>query len=259
MTLDGRVAIVTGAGGGIGGAISRTLARNGADVVVADVADERLADLVNDVQALGRRALSRRVDVTVPSEMDSLVAAAVAEFGRLDIMVNNAGLGHVRVLLEMTEDEWDRVFAVNVKGVLFGIQAAAREMIRQGTGGRIINMSSVAGKGGRPLLAAYAASKAAVINLTQSSALAFAPHKITVNSICPGVIDTPMGPGTLAKMTALADAGKAPPDHARVPSAPLGDVGQPEDVAEVALFLAGDGSAYLTGQTINVCGGRKMD
>ena len=259
MSLSGSVAIVTGAGGRIGGAIARKLAEDGADVVVGDLVPGHLDEVVRDISAMGRTAVSAHVDVTKKAEVQGLVDTAVSEFGRLDIMVNNAGVGHVRLLLEMSEEEWDRVMAVNVKGVLFGIQAAAQHMIDHGVAGRIINMSSVAGKGGRPLLAAYAASKAAIINLTQSAAVAFAPNQITVNAICPGVIDTPMGPGTLAQMQEIADAGKAPPEHARVPPAPLGPMGQPEDVAEVARFLASDGAAYLTGQAINICGGRKMD
>jgi meso-butanediol dehydrogenase/(S,S)-butanediol dehydrogenase/diacetyl reductase len=256
MKLAGRVAIVTGAGRGVGRGIALELARNGANVVVADLNLDTAEAVADEINTLERDSLPLLVDVTVQSQMETMVAQAVTDLGRLDIMVNNAGVGHVKPFLEITEDEWDMVFAVNLKGMLFGMQAAAKAMIYQERCGRIVNISSVAGKSGRPLLASYAASKSAVINLTQSAAMALAPHKITVNAICPGVVDTHMGKSVIAKMQAYVDEGKIPEELIRIPEAPLGPRAEPEDIAKMAAFLASDDADYITGQSINVDGGR---
>ncbi len=256
MKLAGRVAIVTGAGRGVGRGIALELARNGANVVVADLNLDTAEAVADEINTLERDSLPLLVDVTVQSQMETMVAQAVTDLGRLDIMVNNAGVGHVKPFLEITEDEWDKVFAVNLKGMLFGMQAAAKAMIYQERCGRIVNISSVAGKSGRPLLASYAASKSAVINLTQSAAMALAPHKITVNAICPGVVDTHMGKSVIAKMQAYVDEGKIPEEFIRIPEAPLGPRAEPEDIAKMAAFLASDDADYITGQSINVDGGR---
>jgi NAD(P)-dependent dehydrogenase (short-subunit alcohol dehydrogenase family) len=170
--------------------------------------------------------------------------------------VNNAGVVEVVPFLSITESHWDRIFAVNTKGTLFGTQTAAQVMIESGIAGRIINIASVAGKGGRPLLAAYSASKAAVINLTQAAAYALAQHKITVNCICPGVVGTDMGRKALAEMTALVGGSGISEEQSRVPSAPLGPEASPEDVANVVAFLASEQAGYITGQAFNVDGGR---
>jgi acetoin reductase-like protein len=256
MKLAGRVAIVTGAGRGVGRGIALELALNGANVVVADLNLDTAEAVADEIDSLERNALPLLVDVTVQSQMCAMVAKAVTELGRLDIMVNNAGVGHVKPFLEITEDEWDKVFAVNLKGMLFGMQAAAKAMINQERCGRIVNISSVAGKSGRPVLASYAASKAAVINLTQSAAMALAPHKITVNAICPCVVDTHMGKSVIAQMQAYVDEGKIPEELIRIPEAPLGPRAEPEDIAKMAAFLASDDADYITGQSINVDGGR---
>ncbi len=256
MKLAGRVAIVTGAGRGVGRGIALELALNGANVVVADLNLDTAEAVADEIDSLERNALPLLVDVTVQSQMCAMVAKAVTELGRLDIMVNNAGVGHVKPFLEITEDEWDKVFAVNLKGMLFGMQAAAKAMINQERCGRIVNISSVAGKSGRPVLASYAASKAAVINLTQSAAMALAPHNITVNAICPGVVDTHMGKSVIAQMQAYVDEGKIPEELIRIPEAPLGPRAEPEDIAKMAAFLASDDADYITGQSINVDGGR---
>ena len=256
MKLAGRAAIVTGAGRGVGRGIALELARNGANVVVADRNLDTARAVADEIETLGADALPLLVDVTVKSQMEAMAVKAAADFGRLDIMVNNAGVGHVKPFLEITEDEWDGVFAVNLKGMLFGMQATAKAMINQGRCGRIVNISSVAGKSGRPVLAAYAASKSAIINLTQSAAMALAPHEITVNAICPGVVDTHMGKSVLAKMQAYVDEGKIPEELIQIPAAPLGPRAEPEDIARMAAFLVSDDAAYITGQSINVDGGR---
>lgn len=151
MKLEGHVAVVTGAGRGIGRAIALELARHGASLGLGDIEVSSVEAVAREVRGMGRQALPINVDVTQSRQVDEMVARVVAEFGRLDTMVNNAGIGHAKPFLDLAEGEWDRVFAVNVKGILFGMQAAARVMIDRKTEGRIINMASVAGKGGRPL------------------------------------------------------------------------------------------------------------
>jgi meso-butanediol dehydrogenase/(S,S)-butanediol dehydrogenase/diacetyl reductase len=256
VDLKGQVAIVTGAGRGIGRGIALTLARCGADIGVTDLDAESAASVAEELRALGHRAIALSVDVSQKVQVEKAVRSLAAEFGRLDIMVNNAGIVEVRRFLDVTEDHWDRVFAVNTKGTLFGIQAAARVMIESGTRGRIINIASVAGKSGRPLLAAYAASKAAIINLTQSAAYALAEHRITVNCICPGVVGTDMGKKALSEMGALTGEGSASSEQSRVPPAPLGPEATPEDVAGMIAYLASAQAAYITAQAINIDGGR---
>jgi len=257
--LTGRVAVITGAGGGLGSAMALEMAREGADIVLSDLDESMCADVASKIQGLGRRALALSIDASKRAQIEKLVERAASDLGRVDIMVNNAGVELVKPLLETTEEDWDRIFAVNLKGVLFGIQLAAEQMIRQGDGGRIINMASAAGRGGRPLVAAYGTSKAGVIHLTQSAAGSLGPHSITVNSMCPGIIDTRMGMAVRDQIRARADAGEVPLKLVQAAPAALHDVGQPEDVARVAVFLASDDASYVTGQSINVCGGRRMN
>ncbi len=255
MSSREKVAIVTGAGQGIGRAIALELARNGADVIVADINETQAKIVANQVCSSGRRGLAIPFDAAVRSQVDALVARTIAALGRLDIMVNNAGItGSVRPFLDTTEEEWDRLFAVNTKGVLFGIQAAAREMTRRGQGGRIVNISSVAGKEGRPLLAPYCASKAAVISITQAASKALAPHRITVNAVCPAMIQTSLTETVVDQTDLLKE-----PETSPVPVSWLsGPRGEPEDVAKTVAFLASADAAYITGQSINVDGGRVL-
>ena len=253
MSFEGRVAVVTGAGRGIGRVIALELATNGVDVVVADINEAQAQVVAQEVCSWGRQGLAIPSDVAVRSQVDALVARTVTALGRLDIMVNNAAiLGFVRPFLDTTEEEWDRIFAVNMKGVLFGIQAAARETIRRGQGGRIINISSVAGKEGRPLVSSYCASKAAVISITQAASKALATHRITVNAVCPALIQTGMTKVVVDQRDLLKD-----PDASPIPISWLsGPRGEPEDVAKAVAFLTSASSAYITGQAINVDGGR---
>ena len=273
--LTGKVALVTGAGGrqGLGWAIALRLAEEGAAVVVNDVALERpggagdggLATLVRQIEALGGQALAVVADVSDKVQVEGMVAQVLERFGQIDILVNNAGAraGADRVpVVELTEAAWDLIQNVNVKGTFLCSQAVARVMIARGQGGRIINMSSVSGKKGAARFAAYCASKFAVRGFTQALALELAPHQITVNAICPSLIETER----VADMAAaLAPAGVIPTDYRRqmieraTSGTPLGRVGQAADVARMAAFLASAEADYLTGLSLTVAGGSFMD
>ena len=275
--LTGKVALVTGAGGkyGIGRAIATRLAKEGADVVVndmtehpyaADQADwQGLPDVVREIEAMGRRAISVVADVADAVQVKEMVDQTVAHFGKIDILVNNAGTmaGKDRVpVVDLAEEDWDRVQRVNVKGVFLCSQAVARHLIAQGTGGKIINMSSVTGKRGSARFAAYSASKFAVIGFTQSLACELAPYQVNVNAICPGLVDTERF-GHLASvlMPENLSADEQLAEYARRSEAavPIGRLAEGEDVAKMAAFLASDEAAYLSGVSITVSGGTVMD
>ena len=275
--LNGKVALVTGAGGknGIGRAIATRLAQEGADVAVNDITehpyttDQRdwqgLPDLVREIEAMGRRAISVVADVGDAEQVRQMVDQTVAHFGKIDILVNNAGTiaGKDRLpVVDLAEEDWDRVQRVNVKGVFLCSQAVARHLIAQGTGGKIINMSSVTGKRGSARFAAYSASKFAVIGFTQCLAQELAPYQVNVNAICPGLVDTErMGHLASVLMPDTLSADDQLTEYTRRSEAavPLGRLAEGTDVAKMAAFLASDEAAYLTGVSITVSGGTVMD
>ena len=255
MKLQDKVAIVTGGAQGIGEAIVRAFAAEGARVVIADVAQDKAGSLA---QEIGDNALAVRLDVRDPASIDATVKAAVERFGGIDILVNNAAVFDMQPLLEATEASFDRQFAINVKGLFFTLQAVAKQMVEQGRGGKIINMSSQAGRRGEPLLPVYCAPKAAVISLTQSFGLDLIKHGIYVNSIAPGVVDTPMWDevdALFAKYEGLAIGQKKREVGEAVP---LGRMGRPEDYGAPSVFLASSDSDYIVAQTLNVDGGNWM-
>ena len=275
--LNGKVALVTGAGGrnGIGRAIATRLAKEGADVAVNDIAEHPyvadqgdwhgLPDLVREIEAMGRRAISVVADVGDAEQVRQMVDQTVAHFGKIDILVNNAGTiaGKDRLpVVDLAEEDWDRVQRVNVKGVFLCSQAVARHLIAQGTGGKIINMSSVTGKRGSARFAAYSASKFAVIGFTQCLAQELAPYQVNVNAICPGLVDTErMGHLASVLMPDTLSADEQLMEYTRRSEAavPLGRLAEGTDVAKMAAFLASDEAAYLTGVSLTVSGGTVMD
>ena len=275
--LNGKVALVTGAGGknGIGRAIATRLAKEGADVAVNDITEhpyaadqvdwQGLPDVVREIEAMGQRAISVVADVADAAQVKEMVDQTVAHFGKIDILVNNAGTiaGKDRVpVVDLAEEDWDRVQRVNVKGVFLCSQAVARHLIAQETGGKIINMSSVTGKRGSARFAAYSASKFAVIGFTQSLACELAPYRVNVNAICPGLVDTERF-GHLASvlMPENLSADEQLAEYARRSEAavPIGRLAEGADVAKMAAFLASDEAAYLSGVSITVSGGTVMD
>jgi meso-butanediol dehydrogenase/(S,S)-butanediol dehydrogenase/diacetyl reductase len=261
--LDGKVAIVTGAARGIGRAISLRYAREGADVVVADLNEVGARDTAVEIEGLGRRALALGVDVTRHDQIIGLVRRAVGRFGRIDVLANNAGVVRVERMLDVTEEHWDFVLGVNAKAVFFVLQAVARQMLDQEPGndglhGRIVNTASIAGKpGGRPMFLPYAASKAAVISITQSAAAALAPD-ITVNCVCPGAVETTMWEQIDAEWGELEGRERGEVWRQRIAPIPLGRPETADDVAGVFAFLAGPDAAYMTGQSVTVDGGLVM-
>ena len=276
--LEGKVAMVTGSGGekGFGRAIARKLAREGADVVLTDVAPagvrvvsskaatgwRGLEAVADEVRAAGRRAVTALVDVRAAEQVRRAVDLADRTFGRIDILVNNAAAppGADRVpVVELDEDAWRTVLETNLTGTYLCSRAVAGLMVARGTPGRIINMSSNCGKVGYPRLAAYCASKFGVIGFTQALAMELAPHRITVNAICPGSADTDrldyLGRRPDGSYDETLRAGGIAERAAQIP---LHRVATAEDVAELATFLASDGASYVTGQAINLAGGAIM-
>jgi len=244
--VAGKVALVVGAGGGIGGAGAEPLAHEGATVFCADSDDAAAAATVARIRAAGGRAAASSLDVRDRAAVDAVIAAVVREFGRLDIVLESAGIAHRLDFIDVDAETWDRVIAVNLTGLFHVGQAAARQMVRQGAGGSIINVTSQLAEVARPERAAYVASKGGARSLTHAMAVDLARHNIRVNAIAPG-----------PTLTGLTRANYADPDAQRATEAliPLGRLGQPEDLAGAVLFLASDDSRWVTGSTVTVDGG----
>ena len=256
--LTGKVALVTGAGGGIGQAMALRLAQEGADVVTVDI-EARLVDgPAHQVAALGRRSLALQADMTRQADIDRMVQRSVETMGRIDILMNNAGVLRFQEMLDITADDWDFVCNVNLKGAFFVMQAVARQMVRQGQGGKIVNTASVSGKQPEPFFVHYGVSKAGVISLTRSAAVALGPHHINVNAVCPGATVTNMH---LTVTHALAERHNITVEEMiqrREAVLPTGRRNRPEDVAALAVFLASSDAENITGQAFNVDGGLLM-
>lgn len=257
--LAGKVALVTGAGQGIGQAMALRLACDGADVAIADINQDTAEKTAELVRGAGRRAMAVGIDLTHVDQIQPMIDLVVATLGRLDILINNAGRVQIKPFLDVTEAEWDQTLDLNLKGGFFCLQAAARQMIKQGEGGRIINMSSVSGRGGRADSSAYAASKMGVISVTRSAALAFAPHNILVNALCPGIVPTPMWDQIDNERARLFGYEPGSARAALIEKVPLKRVAELEEIAATAAFLASAESSFITGQAINVDGGLEMD
>jgi NAD(P)-dependent dehydrogenase (short-subunit alcohol dehydrogenase family) len=243
--LDGKVAIVTGASSGLGWQFALVLARAGAKVAIAARRVDRLSELARQIESFDGRAIPIALDVTDPASVEACVAAAETELGPISILVNNAGVAARSHALEHSEEDWDKVMSVNLKGVWLMAQATARHIARLGHGGTIINIASILGLTARPQLVSYCASKAAVVNLTRAMALDLAQHDIRVNALAPGYIETAINRDFLR-----SDAGQA-----MLAGIPQGHAGSPEDLDGALLLLASDASRFMTGSIIVVDGG----
>lgn len=249
-----KVALVTGAGGGIGRAIALRLAKDGFHVAVNDINQGSIEKVSAEIEKLGQSAIPINGDISDRSQVFNMVENAVQRFGQLDVMVANAGIVQVKPLLEITEQDMERIFRINVFGTLYCIQAAAEQMIKQKSG-KIINASSTAGKRGVEFLGHYAATKFSVIGLTQTAAKELAPHGITVNAYCPGVVGTGMWEEIDRKMSEYLNVPIGDTLKKRIKGIPLGRVEEPEDVAGFVSYLASEDSDYMTGQAVLIDGG----
>lgn len=273
-TLSGKVAIVTGAGRhkGIGEAIAKRLAKDGAKLVLHDIGvlkgeiapahgvgqKAELDQIADEIRKAGGEAATFTGDMLAEKDVEALVAFAVKTFGRVDILINNAGIGYLfGPLVETTQEHWDAVLGVNLRGCFFGIKHAARQMIKQGQGGRIISIASQAAKSGFAQTAAYTSSKHGLVGLTRVAALELAQHKITVNAVCPNHITTGLGSWQNDFMSKAQ--GKSVDQYladmrARIP---MGRTGLPEDIAKACAFLCSDQADYITAESMNVSGGEE--
>lgn len=256
--ISGKTAVVTGAGAGIGRATALGLAERGAKVLVSDVNAEAAVATARDIASAGGRSESLRVDVASSSDVAAMIAKAVSTFGSVDIMVNNAGVISNVKIVDLPEEEWDRVHSVNLRGTFLCTKAAAKQMIAQGKGGRIVNIASEAGKAAYPSLAHYGASKAGVILFTRGVALELAPYGINVNSVCPGNVDTAFFRKSIKDEAKLFGVTEEKRLESTIDVIPLKRLEKPEDVANAVAFLCSDEASYITGEDLNVTGGSTM-
>jgi NAD(P)-dependent dehydrogenase (short-subunit alcohol dehydrogenase family) len=294
--LSGKVAIVTGAGQGIGKGIALRLAREGSHVIIAEYNAENAAAAAAEIEAAGCKAIGCKataypIDISDVPAVQRMVETIVEQLGHIDILVNNAGVVQTKPMLDLTEEDWDRVLDVNLRGTFFLIQAVSQQMIRQApealrvaasapadimvvkktdavsTGseelaasyGKIVSLSSIAGRRGRPLQTHYAATKAAIISLTQSAALALAPYRINVNAVCPGIVPTPMWQKIDEERGKLFGAQPGEAMAAFINTVPLKRAATADDIAGAVAFFCSQDADYITGQALNVDGGYEMD
>ena len=255
MRLKGKSALITGSARGIGKAFAEAYAREGAVVAIADI---NLEAAQKTAAEIGDKAYAVKLDVTDQAAIDAAVKAVETRTGGLDILINNAALFDLAPIVEISRASYEKLFSVNVAGTLFMLQAAARSMIARGKGGRIINMASQAGRRGEPLVGVYCATKAAVISLTQSAGLDLIKHRINVNGIAPGVVDSDMWDQVDALFAKYENRPKGEKKRLVGEGVPYGRMGKPEDLAGMAVFLASDEAEYIVAQTYNVDGGQWM-
>ncbi len=258
MDLEGKVALITGGASGIGKAISLRLAKNGADVIIGDIAEKEAGVVCKQIiDSYGKKSLAIRVDVTSVNGVTSMVSKIIREFGKIDILVANAGTEQkASPIIELKEEEWDRVMDINSKGVFICCKYAAKEMIRNGTKGKIVIISSINNsRAAVPLNGAYTASKSAIIGLASTLTIELAPYKINVNVICPGIIDTPMLRRIWGKKAQKMNKSFNEIIEVGIGSVPLKRLGKPEDIANCVAFLVSEDADYINGALIDITGG----
>lgn len=253
------MAVVTGAGQGIGRAIARRLSGDGFVVALVDLNAAGLAETAQELGRAGAQTLQVQADLTDIKAVERAIKQVLEAAGRIDALVNNAGREVTRPFLETTEADWEAMLTINLRTVFFATQLAARAMIAGGVRGRVVNMASIAGRSGRADQAAYGAAKAGVISVTRSAALALAAHGITVNAVCPGVVDTAMTRRIHEVRSQMAGISLEESLRRMLGRIPLGRIASPDDVARAVSFFCSPQAEYITGQALNVCGGMEMD
>ena len=252
MKLRGKTALVTGGGRGIGRAIALGLAQEGAQVAVLDILADNAAAVVREIEATGVKALALTADLTKRAQVDRAIADTLAQFGQIDILVNNAGWDRMEMFLDSEEETWDKIIAINFKGILYVCKAALPSMVARGQG-KVISIASDAGRAGSTGEAVYAGTKGAIIAFSKTLAREMARHKITVNVVCPGLTETPLLQGIREQSPKTEKV-----IEAVTRAIPLGRVGQPEDIAGAVVYLASPAADFVTGQTLSVSGGLTM-
>jgi 2-hydroxycyclohexanecarboxyl-CoA dehydrogenase len=252
MKLRGKTALVTGGGRGIGRAIALGLAQEGAQVAVLDILADNAAAVVREIEATGVKALALPADLTKRAQVDRAIADTLAQFGQIDILVNNAGWDRMEMFLDSEEETWDKIIAINFKGILYVCKAALPSMVARGQG-KVISIASDAGRAGSTGEAVYAGTKGAIIAFSKTLAREMARHKITVNVVCPGLTETPLLQGIREQSPKTEKV-----IEAVTRAIPLGRVGQPEDIAGAVVYLASPAADFVTGQTLSVSGGLTM-
>ncbi len=255
MALNGKVILVTGAAQGIGRGISLRLAKEGADIALVDLKADKLSDVAKEIKALGRKVTTFAADISNRDEVFAAGEHAEKTLGGFDVMINNAGIAQVKPLADVTPEDMDRIFKINVNGVMWGIQAASEKFKALGHKGKIINASSIAGHDGFAMLGVYSATKFAVRALTQAAAKEYASAGITVNAYCPGIVGTDMWVEIDERFAEITGAPKGETYKKYVDGIALGRAQTPDDVAALVSFLASDDSDYITGQAILTDGG----
>jgi 2-hydroxycyclohexanecarboxyl-CoA dehydrogenase len=252
MKLRGKTALVTGGGRGIGRAIALGLAQEGAQVAVLDILADNAAAVAREIEATGVKALALPADLTKRAQVDRAVADTLAQFGQIDILVNNAGWDRMELFLDSEEETWDKIIAINFKGILYVCKAALPSMVARGQG-KVISIASDAGRAGSTGEAVYAGTKGAIIAFSKTLAREMARHKITVNVVCPGLTETPLLQSIREQSSKTEKV-----IEAVTRAIPLGRVGQPEDIAGAVVYLASPAADFVTGQTLSVSGGLTM-
>lgn len=253
--FEGKVVLITGAAQGLGKKMTELFVNEGAKAFIGDINYVGVQKLEKELVRNGFEVISTKTDISNSNDIRNLVNGAIEEFGKIDILVNNAAVPFQKKMMDIEWEDWDIIQNVNIKGTFFVLQEAARNMIEEGKGGSIVNISSLAGEGGRPLFIPYGASKAAVINMTQSAAKELAKYNIRVNSVSPGTIETQMLKDCFEKVAALEKQDINRIIDSWIEKIPLKRFAKPEDIAKAVLFLCSDEAAYITGQTLDVCGG----
>jgi len=252
MKLRGKTALVTGGGRGIGRAIALGLAQEGAQVAVLDILADNAAAVAREIEATGVKALALPADLTKRVQVDRAIADTLAQFGQIDVLVNNAGWDRMEMFLDSEEETWDKIIAINFKGLLYVCKAALPSMVARGQG-KVISIASDAGRAGSTGEAVYAGTKGAIIAFSKTLAREMARHKITVNVVCPGLTETPLLQGIREQSPKTEKV-----IEAVTRAIPLGRVGQPEDIAGAVVYLASPAADFVTGQTLSVSGGLTM-